>query len=445
VSHRPTAAIAAALAAALAFPAIAPAQDYPEPSKPKGQTGKPKGPGKTLRVSKKRGAKYRTIQSAVNAAKAGDTVRVANGTYREGVIIRGASKRYLKVIGNATDPQKVVIEAKGLKGAKAQNGFLVNGADEVTIRGFKARNQRGNGFFVVNTKGYTLSKLIAEKTGVYGIYAFNTVGGRMSDSIGYYTNDAGFYIGQTPPQTRPVRTIVSNVQSWGNVIGFSGTNMRYVTITKSRFFNNGVGIVPNALDSEKYPPDESNVIRDNDVFWNNFNYFKGAPFPLRKNATGEIAYPVGTGVLLFGGRDNLVESNRIFGHYLVGFGALKQILLKARDAADLRGNRVMNNAFGKNGTDRNGRDMFYDGNGSGNCFAGNTGVQATVPEAGGTFAPCPFTGENAFDGEAQGRVIGWAIAPDREAQWLKHPHAPVSGITPLETWTGDGSFGPKTL
>lgn len=31
----------------------------------------------------------------------------------------------------------------------------------------------------------------------------------------------------------------------GIVIGFSGTNMRYVTITKSRFYDNGIGIVPN--------------------------------------------------------------------------------------------------------------------------------------------------------------------------------------------------------
>ena len=30
--------------------------------------------------------------------------------------------------------------------------------------------------------------------------------------------------------------------------------MRYVTITDSEFFNNGIGIFPNALDSEKYAP-----------------------------------------------------------------------------------------------------------------------------------------------------------------------------------------------
>ena len=68
-----------------------------------------------------------------------------------------------------------------------------------------------------------------------------------------------------------------NVEGWGSPLGFSATNMRYVTITKSRFYNNAAGIVPNALDSEKYPPAENNVIIDNDIFWNNFNFHQGKP------------------------------------------------------------------------------------------------------------------------------------------------------------------------
>ena len=60
--------------------------------------------------------------------------------------------------------------------------------------------------------------------------------------------------------------------------------MRYVTITKSRFYNNALGIAPNALDSEKYPPAEDNVIIDNDIFWNNFNFHQGnPPFAVRKD------------------------------------------------------------------------------------------------------------------------------------------------------------------
>ena len=41
-----------------------------------------------------------------------------------------------------------------------------------------------------------------------------------------------------------------------NVLGYSGTNSRYVTIKDSDWYNNGVGIVPNTLDSEPFEPTE---------------------------------------------------------------------------------------------------------------------------------------------------------------------------------------------
>ena len=222
---------------------------------------------------------------------------------------------------------------------KKQNGFFVNGADQVTINGFKARDYKANGFFVVNVVGYKLTNLAADHTGVYGVYAFNSKGGEMSHSKARYHCDAGFYIGQTPQQSNPIRSVVRDVESWGNPIGFSATNMRYVTITKSKFFNNGIGVVPNALESEKFPPAEQNVITDNDIFWNNFNFHAGAPFKPKKSGVVPLV-PIGTGVLLLGGRGNLIEGNRIFGNYLVGAAAVEGILLdKTLEARALAANQ----------------------------------------------------------------------------------------------------------
>ena len=79
-----TAAVAA-LAAGLLIPAGALAQtpSYPEPKDPGKVVPKPSGKGKTRTVCKK-GCKFKTIQSAVNKSKKGDTVRVKNGTYADG-------------------------------------------------------------------------------------------------------------------------------------------------------------------------------------------------------------------------------------------------------------------------------------------------------------------------------------------------------------------------
>lgn len=431
----PRIAAVALLALGFAVPSQA-ATQYPPPANPTGAKGKPKGPFKTRYVCEKRKGNgcFRTIQGAVDAANAGDTIMVPDGTYREAVRIIGAKKRYIKLIGNAETPANVVLQGSN----KRKNGVFVNGADQVTVRGFSAKNYRANGFFVVNAKGYALRNLVATHTGTYGIYAFNSIGGSIVDSAASQNNDSGFYIGQTPVQAKPVRSMVRNVSSYENVLGFSGTNMRYVTITRSLFFNNGVGIVPNALDSEKFAPPEHNVITDNEVFWNNFNYFLGAPFELRPGATGDLAYPVGTGILLYGSRDTKVTNNRIFGHYLVGLGMVEALTLKQKDAMDLVGNQFTGNTFGQNtladspGEDLNNIDIAYDGNGSDNCISANTGVKVTIPADQSTFAACPFAGANTFSQDALGQMVAPAVADDHEKYWVKHPHRDIEGFTPLE-------------
>jgi hypothetical protein len=363
----------------------------------------------------------------VRAAGAGDTIRIQPGVYREAVKISGRKKRYLKLIGKPGKPAKVVLDGSG----KKQNGIFVNDADEVTVDGIKTRNYRANGFFFTNLNGYTMNHLIAVKTGVYGLYAFNTIGGRILNSEAYYVNDGAIYIGQTPPQDNPIQTIVRNVDGWGSPIGFSATNMRYVTITKSRFYNNAIGIVPNALDSEKFPPPESNVITDNDIFWNNFNFHKGhPPFKVRTDGTAVLA-PVGTGILLLGGRGNLIEKNRIYGNWLTGVAAIDGILLQENPAAiSLDRNTVRDNQFGLGGTDLNGRDYVYDGSGSDNCFS-LTGVGVTEPADKSTFANC--TGANGLNMTVRNTMLSW-IGEAALNAWNRHPHATKPGYTPLEVF-----------
>ena len=422
----------AAIACALAVPAAAAAQDYPPPADP-GNPGKAPKDTRTLKVCKNGKRCFKTINRAVKAADAGDKIKVANGTYRESVRIQGNKKRYLRLVGNPRNPEKVVIAKPG-----AQNAVLVNRANAVTIDGFTARNYNGNGFFVVNATGYTLNHLRAEGPGVYGIYAFNSKGGAIVNSEAFYHNDAGFYIGQTPPQTKPRRSIIKGIKSWGNAIGWSGTNMRYVTISKSEFFNNAIGMLPNALSSEKFPPAETNAIVDNDIFWNNFNYYRGAPFEPKKFG-GEYDLPPGLGIVLLGSRTARVENNRIFGNYLSGFGMVIDfaIIEDNPDAADPRGNEITGNVFGQGGNDLNGRDMTYDGSGRRNCFDGNVLQSPNLPADNSTFAACPGPDPNDPDPSVVQEAINWLNDDTHEAYWIKNPHAEFKGYVPLEHWTPD--------
>ena len=299
-----------------------------------------------------------------------------------------------------------------------QNGIFVNDADEVTVDGFMAQGYKSNGFFFTNLNGYTMNHLIAKQTGVYGLYAFNTIGGSMLNSEAYYVNDGAFYIGQTPPQAKPIRSIVRNVSGWGSPLGFSATNMRYVTITKSRFYNNALGIAPNALDSEKYPPAEDNVIIDNDIFWNNFNFHQGKP-PFTPRTTGTAALaPVGTGILLLGGKGNRIENNRIYGNYLTGVAAVEAILVtKTPEARTLANNVVRGNQFGLNGTDVNGVDIAYDGNGTNNVLRHGRrdldvpGRRLDLRGNGGVFSKAVAGRDGRLDRRGRHAVLEEAPAP----------------------------------
>jgi hypothetical protein len=423
-------------AAVLALAAPVAASAYGPPSNP-GSPSPRAGGAATLRVCKQRTCRYRTIQSAVNAARSGDKILVANGIYREGVRVNGARKDKIRLIGNPRNPSRVFIDAR-----RKQNGIIVNGADGVTIDGFRTRGYLANGFFLVNVDGYTVNHTIAQGTGAYGVYAYNSVGGTIKNSEAYYNNDSGFYIGQTPPQTRPKRSIVDKVKAWGNVLGWSGTNMRYVTIRNYDWYNNGLGIVPNTLSSEKFPPPEQNVITGNRVFWNNFNYYLGAPFKLRPTNVDGVPYPVGTGILLYGSRNTRIENNQIFGNFLIGFGEVPAVLFdKAQctptlscqgDPTVLQGNQVRGNRFGKGGADLNGRDMLYDGSGSGNCFEGNTTQSPNVPADNKTFVACGQTPPQ--DSAALAEGLSWALEADHEKHWIRRAHQPIRGITPLERY-----------
>lgn len=129
----------------------------------------------------------------------------------------------------------------------------------------------------------------------------------------------------------------------------------------------------------------------------------------------------------------MVENNRIHGNYLIGLGLVESILVKDKENSALRGNVVRNNQFGLGGADRNGRDLGYDGNGTANCFAGNTGVVVTLPADGSTLAGCPFAGANTFSPAVQGEAYGFS-GDTRQRFWVKHPHAPKQGYAPLEVY-----------
>jgi nitrous oxidase accessory protein NosD len=186
-------------------------------------------------------AKYKTIQSAVNAAKSGDTIKVASGTYKENVQIAG---------------KKVIIGGTNLP---TVNGFSIHATDgpsgfvggHNTIYGFKiVKNGVGMSEMGVNT----IRNDVFVNCGV-GIQGQTCSGNTILNNK--FTND-GIYLYDTQDNA-----IIGNYIS-GAPIGLSiGTDATCKTITKNTFTKCKIGVqleyIPSYLTGNHYIKNKVNI------------------------------------------------------------------------------------------------------------------------------------------------------------------------------------------
>ena len=408
--------------------------------------------GETLEVCK-HGCDFRTIQDAVDDSGKRATINVHPGTYREGVIVRGHKHDGLTIRGTKKSAKKVVLQGKKARvaGQPAQNGIEGDHVDGLRIQNMTATNYAANGFHVHQCDGYLMKNLRAVFNRAYGLFAFDCVGGRMTKSVGYGQGDSAWYVGATPAQKKPKWTKLDHLDAHENVLGYSGTNSKYVRITKSDFYNNGVGVVAFTQDSEPYEPTSNGIIENNNIFWNNFNYFLPASrVETVSDGLGTIPgtdltiqFPTGAGIVLAGSDGWVVRNNNVFGNFRWGAAVLADPFNAGDDAIPLN-NQLIDNRMGRDGADTNATDFFSMGAGGGNCFSGNVSStfdqSATMPDA-QLYPGCPAppgtggNGNSTGDAEQFDELAAYLTTSPPEKQecsWTKHSHPPFKKYRPLE-------------
>lgn len=480
----------------------------------------------------KRGCKYRTIQDGVNAAgtwqkknpKRDATVRIQPGKYVEGVMMRGKTKgrdfNDLTIMGVTKkktpnkNAQAVILEGTNAKTIRkgndpgwkagldaptipANNAIDAEDIDGLVLKNMWGRHYLNNTFFIwasnipeenSHCSDFVMDNLVSSDTRSYGLFSRNCFGGKFTNSEGWNHGDSALYIGETPCdsldwnnreqpekgacQKDPKWTIVDNFKSFQNTLGYSGTNSKYVKIQNSSFYNNGAGIVPNTLDSEHFGPSGWMILENNDIFWNNYNYYQGlangSEFETVSNGLGEIVkgvnvnYPTGIGVVLYGTDGIEVKNNNIFGNEKWGAMAFSGPLgaNKFDDAKNLN-NKFIDNNLGRNGLDPNGADFLDDATGGGNCYQ-NNGPNPTYVLGNGSVPPdtlypktCPqpvklnkdtsslnltagIQADAALKGDDPNTVLGYAAATppaSMECSWIKNTPHPAFTDAKGETFT----------
>ncbi|MBV7673197.1 right-handed parallel beta-helix repeat-containing protein [Streptomyces halstedii] len=252
-----------------------------------------------------------SIQRAVDAANAGDTVLVLPGVYRESVLITKPGLT-LRGTGGQTVIMPPATQAKAAGSCAADgNGICVVGTasrtvDEVTIRSLTVSGFSGNGVWASWTDGLTVTGVTASGNGTWGIAQERSTRGDFRGNTATGNGDAGIFVANSVTEeggatdTRGTR-IGQNVLD-GNRIGVTARRVRNLVIDDNDITGNCSGVF--VVGDESKPAAGAMTVSGNRILENN----KFCP------ATPRLTAIQGSGIVLTGSEKTVVRSNVVRGN-----------------------------------------------------------------------------------------------------------------------------------
>lgn len=252
-----------------------------------------------------------SIQRAVDAANAGDTVLVLPGVYRESVLITKPGLT-LRGTGGQTVIMPPATQAKAAGSCAADgNGICVVGTasrtvDEVTIRSLTVSGFSGNGVWASWTDGLTVTGVTASGNGTWGIAQERSTRGDFRGNTATGNGDAGIFVANSVTEeggatdTRGTR-IGQNVLD-GNRIGVTARRVRNLVIDDNDITGNCSGVF--VVGDESKPAAGAMTVSGNRILENN----KFCP------ATPRLTAIQGSGIVLTGSEKTVVRSNIVRGN-----------------------------------------------------------------------------------------------------------------------------------
>ena len=193
------------------------------------------------------------------------------------------------------------------------------------IRNLKVRHAGEHDIYVLESDGYLLDNFKTFYGGEYGVLTFVEDHGVMQNCEAAGNGDSGLYPGagaetgnQRDQSINPVFRYSQEIRfcdSHHNASGYSGTDGNATWIHHNNFYDNALGFTTDVFTAPGHPgfPQDSDLIENNRFYSNNFN-----PYVAGSDVEPTVPVPVGTGLWIAGGNDNVVRNNYFFDNWRRG-------------------------------------------------------------------------------------------------------------------------------
>ncbi|HJY60986.1 MAG TPA: hypothetical protein VJ418_31780, partial [Streptosporangiaceae bacterium] len=373
------------------------------------------GPHRTLYVSPHawpwgadrscRSARFRTIQSAVNAARPGGTVVVCRGTYHEQVVVTKPvsleGQRATIDEAGVTPTFRVTLPGLGTQTIYAAVVMVSSG---IRFSGFTVDHAQGEGILAAGLGGDISGISISDSAVVHNDLGFGVPNSPYFQcaAMGQAPGDCGEGVHFTGVAYSSIKDSFIAYNAGGVLLsddtGPTHGNLVAGNVVTGNATDCGItvpGHNPNALSSTGQPQPSvagvyDNVIRGN-VVTNNGVKGEGAGVLFANAQAGTASY------------DNLVQGNYIAGNGLSGV-TMHAHTIKPGQFEDLSGNKVIGNVIGRNNLDG---DTLDCPPGSTTCSPQDLVTTGILVFSGGA----PVTTTIAFNHISNNKVGIWLSKP----------------------------------
>ena len=208
-------------------------------------------------------------------------------------------------------------------------------ADGIYIKNMMFQFSDFNNIYVLETNGFRIDNVISRWSREYGILSFSSDHGIYENCETYGSGDSGSTRdpGRTPHGQPDVHGHVYGIEirrcdSHDNNIGASGTAGNGTWYHHNKFHDNAIGTTTDSF-AGGHPgqPQDNSRYDDNLVYSNNKNIFSDDRDEYCKQPAEDrdptvvcptFQVPVGTGMLIAGGNENIIEGNYIFDNWRRG-------------------------------------------------------------------------------------------------------------------------------